>query len=404
MSKLPKKPDFNSQFKFSEPYLDDKYQFEIKNKNSSNIIFLSKKGDEFIYEGSEETKRNGNKTSVKQKRTDGTMLVQEIEYEEKNNTPISIKKTLYDNNGVQVQSEIMTPSKEKKGIINTSLYERGLNKPMRKSSPNNIEFYGSQKQGFKIERKTRSVSGYETTQKIIEGPKGKSMYYEIKAPDGKILTKINRKFRKIDDDHYISSLNGQKYDIQYCDKGIAISSISAGGSLTPWIKFGYNKLDPQLIDLYKQLPGDFFVKLCRIGTKEVIYDPNYNNASYNSQEERITIGPEYKNSPFTFAHELGHGLDNYHCHISRNSDLKRIFNAELAEYKNISSNAEGQSIDYFTKRDWEGKLGEIVAESHALFSGLTNNNENIMLRSVILQQHFPQTIAKIAQLLYETEY
>ena len=43
---------------------------------------------------------------------------------------------------------------------------------------------------------------------------------------------------------------------------------------------------------------------------------------------------------------------------------------------------------------------ETIAESHALLSGLNNNTFSaIQLRGVVLQQHFPKTIAYIAKKL-----
>ena len=108
-----------------------------------------------------------------------------------------------------------------------------------------------------------------------------------------------------------------------------------------------------------------------------------------------------------FAHEFGHALDHTLLkELNSDKSLKSIFDKELENYKNVTSDAEGHAIDYFTlieeKHYAKNCLIELIAEANAIISGFSNDTfKEIGLRSVTLQQHFPETIAYIGKKLQD---
>ncbi len=410
------RPQNSQELSFETPYLDNKWQVTYKMENGSKTLFIDKNNDSFTIAGRETTTQtNKENTRVRREFSDGTVLVEEIQNIplSRNNTtayiPVGIKKTLYDNQGVQTRSEVITPSKDKPGAYTINVYERGLNQGMKKKPVGTVEMYGSKNQGSKAIRTVSSEDGSTTSHTIIQGPKGSGMTYQIKDKDGNIIANIERRHRKINDNHYTSSFNGQKYDMQFSDNKITVSQMNNDNNVIKTIELGPEQLDFNLIDLYKQLPGDYLFKIKEMGTK-VVLDDTYqkadkNNACFNSIDNTIYVSPELKNNPFIFAHELGHAIDLNSGNIHSNPELVKIYQEELETYKSKTSDAEGCSIDYFTSSSRGGgkRIPETIAESNALMSGLSNENfSDVMLRGVVLQQHFPKTIAKISELTQTT--
>ena len=392
-----------SFFLINSLYTDNNFQLEFITDSEKQIFFVTKTDKGLEYNGSEIQKTRGDKTLVRREFNDGSYIVEEIKNInfENENIPISLKKTQFDHNDVQVRSEVLTPSKDKPGTYTINVYERGLNQSMKKKTIGTVELYGSKNQGMKYKRTVTSSDGTMTTHTIIQGPKGSGMKYEIKDKDGNILGTTERQYRKIDEDHYTSSFNWQKYDTQFVGDKVIASKVDRNGNKKETIELGSDILDPQLIDLFKQLPGDYFFKIKEMGLNKIYLNPNIsNNCYYHSDTHLIDMSPELKNNPFIFAHELGHALD-WHSKpekICNNKDLINIYQKELVNYKETTSDAEGHSIDYFTTG--ELPLKETVAEFNALLSGLINQDfDAIYLRSVVLQQHFPRTCAKIMELM-----
>ncbi len=392
------------KFYLNKSYDINHYQLEFtNNKNKEKQIFYMNKTDNgFEYNGYEIQKTKGDKTFVRREFKDGSYLVEEIGNVKFDDDliPISLKKTQYNDKGVQVRSEVLTPSKDKPGTYTINVYERGLNQSMVKKPVGTVELYGSTNQGMKTKRTVTSSDGTVTSHTIIQGPKGSGMKYEIKDKDGNILGVTERQYRKIDENHYTSSLNGQKYDTQFIDDKIIVSKVDNNINKTQTIELGSDILDPKLKDLYKQLPGDFFFKIKETGLNNIDLEPSiHNNAYYNIYTNTIDVPQESIKNPFIFVHELGHALDwNYkNDELKHNSELKKIYKDELASFKKVSSDAEACSIEYLTTGEYP--LSETIAEFSAITSGLINTDISTQLRNIVLQQHFPRTCAKIMDLM-----
>ncbi len=397
----------------SNHYLANQLQVKYTTKNSSKILFIDNNGDNFTISARETTHKQGDNTRVRKEFADGTVLVEEIQNKNVSvgnktiSVPYSLKKTLYDNQGVQTRSEVITPSKDKPESYTINVYERGLNQGMKKKPVGTVQMYGSKNQGSKTVRTVTSEDGSITTHTIIQGPKGSSMTYQIKDKSGNILANIERRHRKIDDNHYTSSFNGQKYDMQFSDDKITVSKTDNDSNIIETIELGSEQLDLNLIDLYKELPGDYLFKIKEMDTKIVLDNSNKTaskgNACFNPESNTIYISSELKNNSFVFAHELGHAIDFHSGMISNNPDLIKVYQEELETYKAATSETESQSIDYFINQQDGTAIPETLAESNALMSGITNKDfDAIMFRGVVLQQHFPKTIAKITELMQTT--
>ncbi len=390
---------------------ENQYKILVEKNNGLEILIVQRKPNDRVDIIAKETiKQDGNTSRVRREFPNGQSLVEEIENVTKDGLlrreiiPISQKKTLYDSNGIQTRSEVFTPSSDKAGEYIINVYERGLNKPMEKKSIGTVKMYGSKSQGSRVERELTSNNGTTTKQTKIYGPKGSYTTYKIVDKDGNILYSQERRQRKIDDNHYTSSLNGQKYDIKFENESITTSKLDNDGKILETVTLGSDVIDPRMTEMFKGLAGDYLFKIKEMGISNISIDESEamkNNACYTFLDNTIVFSKERKQNKFIFAHELGHALDiKLLNNLNKDAEFQKIYKEELAQYKATTSDTEAHSIDYFTS-DSDRYL-ETIAEAHALISGLNNdNNINIQLRGVTLQQHFPETIAYVAKKLEE---
>ena len=99
-----------------------------------------------------------------------------------------------------------------------------------------------------------------------------------------------------------------------------------------------------------------------------------------------------------FMHEVGHFIDTekegtYIGIISENPELTQIYKEELSNFKKNSTIKQQEFIDYFIGEDETNGKAETMAETNMLLTTPYSSR-----RSLYLQQHFPKTIAKIAEL------
>lgn len=414
------KLEFMSQFVDENTLLakvDNSY-----NDNIFNLQTFSSKGlknVEFILDEStnnpkilstETVDYKNNKSSVRREFMNGKVLVENLYYKTNENgqqIPQGYQKTFYKDDGVQEFSEVMTPIKNNPELFSVNLYKRGVNIGNTKTFQTQLKEYGKKLQGKKIIKEFHSPNGLVTKYVQINGPKGSSLSYVIKDKDGNSLLSQKRTYRKIDDNHYVSTLNDKKYLLNFFDNKVQVSKFDNQGNKLDEIEFDDKVLNFNLINLYKKLPGDYFfnIKDMNISKVGMIYMPGFRNQGmFNPNENSILMSPELVNNPFVFSHELGHAKDFVMLNKLHNDNtLKDIFNKEIDQYKLISSNEESKNVDYFIKKiadhPWHN-ISELIAETSALTSGLENNGySDIYMRGVVLQQHFPESIAYIANKL-----
>lgn len=278
---------------------------------------------------------------------------------------------------INTEMDIMTHRGDDIGLdIKRTIFKDGLIES-ENIDPFSSKFYGLYSQGQKYRKNYTSPDGVKSEQTTIYGPAGSYQKYEIKD-DEKVLCSIERKFRKLDENHTRSFLNGKQYDIEFLPKEAIIKT----GNQTKTIK-----LNPKFYSLYKLLPGDILFNMSDLKLAEMPYS---DESAYYFAENEVELCDEDKNNGFVFAHEFGHMLD-YLYEIALDKELQSVYNQELESHKNSCSFLESNELEYL--RD---DLGEIIAESCAIFSGLENKDyKPIRLRSELLKKYFPKTMAYI---------
>ena len=211
---------------------------------------------------------------------------------------------------------------------------------------------------------------------------------------------ITRTFEKIDENHTKSTYNGNCYETEFLPDKIVSKTFDKIFNREKTVELDYNQLDPELIDLYKQLPGDYFFKLKKLGTKvRMNYQAEQNNACYNDSNNTLSVSEGLKDNPYAFAHELGHAMDYNVIKFYSRRSVNEQFRNELNNFELNATDAEKKIIKYFTSREngLQNCVAEIAAETQAITSGLKNDSEVYMLRGIVLQKYFPNTIKEISE-------
>lgn len=374
--------------KISIQYAEKRIDFKVDQKGSVKIIAKSKKN--YIPD-------NNTKTLP-----DGSTIV---DYEISNNDITSgIIKEFYSPEGKLVRKDEIKQSDKIKGAFEITTSRQNEDGVTVTEKIGSIKQYGSKQQGSRTRVRVISPTEIKTDQIKMNGPKGRGSTYKIIDKNQNILYENKRTSRMITPNHYRSSHNGINYDMKFENNNVIVSKINSEGLLEDTITFDTNSLDPQLIDLYKQLPGDYFYKLKKYGINvELGGSAKKDNACFTQENSnnipKICMSEEIKNDPFVFAHELGHAIDHLEFNdLLNDKKFISIYKAEMEKFKQKSSMNESNSIYYFINNDDEYEhFKEFVAETHALISGLENNQKELGIRSVILQQNFPRLIAYVAK-------
>lgn len=400
------------KFTVSEDYIKNQHNLKIaKDGGIFQIITFSLKNDDKYDVLSDEficfRKGINDDLSVK-KDKDGNTYISVVRYDTyyggffPTSVPITQKNTKYDKNGNRVYTEIKR-SNSKNPDLYTYIIAKPGEKPVFAYDTKSSDIFNlSFSKDFKSSEGVLTKSSYESD--VFSNKTNFS--YKITDSANKELLKIERTFEKIDDNHYISTLNGKKYEIVYSnDEVIVKSSDKDNNERIDKINIK-ERFDSNLEDLYKQLPGDILLQFKNTGTKVEFDNFHKDNAgNYDHNINRIVLSGGYDKVSYVLMHEAGHAFDFKIKKISSDEKLRKIFDKELLNYKDNSTILEGESINYFTTLEHQNDnncLTEVVAETNAIISGFYNNAEDdVKLREIVLEQHFPKTIAYIANKLIE---
>jgi len=270
-----------------------------------------------------------------------------------------------------------------------------------------------------VEKTLYGVDNTKTDYFYAEGTDGGRMSYtKITDNDGNVLFENKFKFKKLDDNHYQSVENGITYDIEYTQGKIIVKNSNREMTEIPIIDHNllstYEEMlvdidnfphgvSDEIIQSVKKLDGSTLMSINKFGLKLLCISrdaAHKNNAQYNMLMHSILVSPERQNSDFILQHELGHYVD-YSNDIHSNKELLEIYNQERDALVKNGSYQEFEEMAYFTSFNHineGGAITEMIAETHALLSS-SNGWDMIESRSALLQQYFPKTFAKIAQLL-----
>ncbi len=262
-----------------------------------------------------------------------------------------------------------------------------------------------------VRRDMESPDGTRTKYTYRDDPQGnRYSRYKITTQDGEVLMNNTKTFKVIDANTFKSTFNDNSYTMTIDGD---ILTVVDDNNPENTAKIDMSKIKGKkeaFIPVLKQMSGDQLIALSKttdnlVGIDSVIksyYDPK--NHSINSGDDMFVV-----------LHEEGHAKDfqtlsmwdssSIQTLISRNKDLKTIFESETKAFNQAFPDAQREHVDYFinTLSHYGGPSGgiqETVAESNAILE-TPRSNELLGLRSQYLQQYFPRTIAKLNELLSE---
>ncbi len=262
-----------------------------------------------------------------------------------------------------------------------------------------------------VRRDMESPDGTKTKYTYRDDPQGnRYSRYKITTKDGEVLMNNTKTFKVIDANTFKSTFNDNSYTMTIDGD---ILTVVDDNNPENTAKIDMSKIKGKkeaFIPVLKQMSGDQLIALSKttdnlVGIDSVIksyYDPK--NHSINSGDDMFVV-----------LHEEGHAKDfqtlsmwdssSIQTLISRNKDLKTIFESETKAFNQAFPDAQREHVDYFinTLSHYGGPSGgiqETVAESNAILE-TPRSNELLGLRSQYLQQYFPRTIAKLNELLSE---
>lgn len=273
-----------------------------------------------------------------------------------------------------------------------------------------------------IKKNMVSSLGTKTEYLFEDDPQGNRLSdYKITDKNGKVLLQNSETFEVIDKNHFISSKNGQKYEITADDLSVPASKYTvtvkdlnkperiATFETTRDIIGDYK----EMIKVLKKLPGEELFKLKENTTKLYGMKDVLDSFSLTNESTReIHTGDDL----FVILHELGHAVDmkdvdmlrkeaTMHKAIFEDKKFNEIYTKEKAAFTKAFPNAQRNHINYFIDQEthYNGKIGgkkETIAEANALLT-TAKSHEVLAMRSQYLQQHFPETIAYLDKKLAE---
>ena len=350
--------------------------------------------------GVETQKNNGNIITTELKTADGTIKLEEFKKDKKNQI-LEYIETISDKNGKVLSRTSTRPNAIYPGVLTIlkEVYDENENL-LEVQDVGTIRMYGDKNDRKRIEKKFISPSGVESRQLILEVPKGTRTEFKV---GNKIFNRVSK---KIDDNTTETYVWGKKFVTKYNKDNIEVT-VEKKGEHAKKIVLNDKQLDFSMMPIYKQLPGDYLYTMAKFKTKTGITDSILweNNASYGAHNNKIEVSLERANDPHTFAHEYGHMLDELPLNnLHADKKLKKIFSKELDAYKKNATSLNEEQIMYFISkehRNTNGCLSEAIAESVAILSGLTHNENHLLLRAKILQENFPETIAYVGSKIEE---
>lgn len=262
-------------------------------------------------------------------------------------------------------------------------------------------------------KRVESPDGSVSRQIKVFGERRHGTRYKIIDKDGNVQFDTKRSHIKLDENHYRTAHNGERFDIKFENDGITVSIIDKDGKLTRPVKISANELDPELMDLYKQLPGDYLYKLKLMGVK-VKYEPiteirgkMVDRSCYRPSEKTIIISERSKNNPEVFAHEYAHAIDDYLgisslANGKADSEYLRLSQQDWEAFSKSSGVQERESVSYFTQNldptDYNPDV-ELIAGVEQVIAGFSDAENFHQIGDAILFQNYARTIAYVGKKL-----
>ena len=272
-----------------------------------------------------------------------------------------------------------------------------------KTSGTTIKTDGTLVHNEQFSRNDFNIQRSYVTQSHEDGQiKLKEYAYEIKDRNGEKLLDLKRSWAKNPDGTTTTIINGQEYNAFFDDSNLEIIITNPDGSKE--ILSLKDKTTPRMYEVLKNVPVDDLLTI-HTNLKEIRFTALHEQAAYMQNDKVIKLESD---NIGILSHELGHSIDFSDGNgerfgiISGNKELIDIYNKEIELFEKDYPELAQQIIKYFSKRGG-GKestgLAELVAETNMLLKDYGIMTTQHSSRGEYLVRYFPETIAKIAELL-----
>jgi len=324
-----------------------------------------------------------------------------------NNKPYESTTVVRDPKTGEVQGiEYMTQS-DVEGVFNIQYRDTKQGGLTRTLSSGTVDEFGNKI----VERNYDSLDGTTTNYRYKETPEGSySSNYKITDKNGTVLLDEARTFTVLDNQHFESTCNGKKYQMEIDEDNMLTVTNESGKTVKFDLdEFSLNNMtNSEFMQLFKQIPGHEFFQMSAAGTKSIGSANVKGNAWYKSSQNIIELGNEEVKLS-TLMHEFGHNKDwklSENHKLRLNSELNAIYQKERQAFVKAFPSFQRDFVDYFVSPDKVGDrahrgLSETIAESNMLLNSAGGVHD---WRSEYLRRYFPQTIAYIAKNLNPEVY
>lgn len=258
-----------------------------------------------------------------------------------------------------------------------------------------------------VEKHMESFDGTKTDSYYEDDPQGNRIFdYKITDKNGKVLMNNSVTFEVLDENHFISSRNNKKFDIQIKDRGIIVKNLQNNKTAFINIEKFTEYTQDQILPLLKQIPGDELFAMKELNLKAFALNNKTSNAAFSPSTNAIMFNEKYLDLGVAL-HEWGHGKDNLAFseigqEICEDPVLNNIYKEEKEAFRKYFSDAQLEHIGYFAA-DYHylgGKkaIKEGIAETNTILN-ICPKNDTQAVRSHYWQQYFPKTIAYLSSLL-----
>ncbi|RAI15698.1 MAG: hypothetical protein DKM22_02215 [Candidatus Melainabacteria bacterium] len=261
-----------------------------------------------------------------------------------------------------------------------------------------------------VEKNLESLDGVKTHY-VREASKNEDnikTFYQITDKDGKVLTTVDRTFKRISPTKAYSSINGHGYSIEKQEKAYVVTDLASQKTYVMknknLFKNNESRKHPEMID---QMSGDMLIDMFNRG-----YKYRYNKDALESYTDAQGPIIETEKDMFVFAHEQGHSKDiyidpknvyDYGYNITTNPLFREEFDKERQQFMKAFPELQQSYIEYFIDQinhygGINGGAAEAVAETNAMYSTASGYSD-LAMRAYYLQKYFPRSIAAASYLL-----
>lgn len=388
-------------------------KFTVHSKNYMISYKFKNGGNEEILFDRAGKKLNYSKVEVRKNKFGEDLYVKK-QHDARNKTYSIIHYIKDDGEFVPIKEKRIIQDKTRK-IIKTDIIKkskvRGIFSEKTVDADGNVKILSSGKRGknggFTVKKDMESLDGTKTQYEYHEDQKGNRVSgYKITDKNGKVLLDDSSSFKIIDENTVISTHKGKSYEIKTDFFAMHVRDLKTGEIND--IK--YSKIITgdgfDLKELLSKVDAEELIALSKKGVKlRFIDDPM---ESKLRKDGIIEVGKNV----FVLEHEATHAKDARYFNetdfnkdrlISTNPDLLKVYNKERTAFMDAFPLAQQKHIDYFInklthKGGKNGSIKETVAESGAMLRTY-QSMQQLAMRTNYLQQYFPRTIAKVAEIL-----